>query len=302
MTIRYSGLRFPEGPVSFRDGRIILCEIEKGCIAELSRTSEYKEIISNIAGPNGIALGPRNILVVCNNGGFKWYERDGKLIPGYASENYCGGSVNIYDYESRTLRSKICIGGGRPLAGPNDVVFDETGGFWFTDSGKEFSQWVMKGGVYYYNASTQSVNQAVYPLTGANGIGLSPDLRTLYVAETHAAALWKFRLSGPGVIEPGVRTFGRPGEIIARGPGNTYFDSLAVEANGNICVATIPGAISVFDPEGRLVERVTVPDAIPTNICFGGDDYEVAYITLSSTGQLFELAWPRKGLALQWSQ
>ena len=64
--------------------------------------------------------------------------------------------------------------------------------------------------------------------------------------------------------------------------GFQRFDSLAVEAAGNICVATlITGCISVIAPDGRLVRQVPMPDPVTTNICFGGPDLRTAYVTLS---------------------
>lgn len=77
------------------------------------------------------------------------------------------------------------------------------------------------------------------------------------------------------------------------------FDSLAVEANGNICVATLfNGGITVISPQGDEVEHVPLPDLFTTNICFGGPDLRTAYVTLSSTGQLAKMQWPRPGLPL----
>ena len=77
------------------------------------------------------------------------------------------------------------------------------------------------------------------------------------------------------------------------------FDSLALEASGNICVATlVKGAISVIAPDGKLVEQVETGDRATTNICFGGPDLRTAYITLSGKGQLVAMDWPRPGLPL----
>ena len=69
------------------------------------------------------------------------------------------------------------------------------------------------------------------------------------------------------------------------------FDSLAVEEGGNICVAAlVRGGISVFSPQGELVEFYEAPEGYCTNICFGGADWRTAYITLSGYGQLLEYA------------
>ncbi len=86
-------------------------------------------------------------------------------------------------------------------------------------------------------------------------------------------------------------------------PGFQRFDSLAVEASGNICVATlITGHITVITPDGRVVRQVKMPDVYPTNICFGGSDMKTAYVTLSGTGQLGAMEWPEPGLRLNFSR
>jgi gluconolactonase len=75
-------------------------------------------------------------------------------------------------------------------------------------------------------------------------------------------------------------------------------DSLAMEAAGNVCSATVfNGGITVFAPDGSF-EHIAFPDPMTTNICFGGVDMRDAYITLSGTGKLVKARWPRPGLKL----
>ena len=82
-------------------------------------------------------------------------------------------------------------------------------------------------------------------------------------------------------------------------PGFQRFDSLAVEASGNIAVATlITGHITVVAPDGRVLRQVTMPDVYPTNICFGGPEMKTAYISLSASGQLGVVEWDEPGVKL----
>ena len=144
------------------------------------------------------------------------------------------------------------------------------------------------------------MKEVAHPVLTANGIGLSPDESTLYVAETEGARLWAFDIAGPGEIARRGWPSPHGGRLLyaAGGPYHRY-DSLAVEANGNICVATlIEGGITVVSPAGELVEFVPMPDHYTTNICFGGADLRTAYVTLSQTGRLVALPWPRPGLPL----
>jgi gluconolactonase len=61
------------------------------------------------------------------------------------------------------------------------------------------------------------------------------------------------------------------------------------------------GGITVVAPDGRLLEHVAMPDLYTTNICFGGADLRTAYVTLSGTGKLIALDWPRPGLPLNYA-
>jgi gluconolactonase len=132
-----------------------------------------------------------------------------------------------------------------------------------------------------------------------NGVGLSPDEKTVYFADTESSRLFAYDIESPGVIKK--EPFPAPynGSCIAGLPGFQRFDSLAVQANGDICVATlVTGYITVISPGGQVVRQVKMPDVYPTNICFGGPDLRTAYITLSASGQLGVMQWPEPGLKL----
>ncbi len=111
------------------------------------------------------------------------------------------------------------------------------------------------------------------------------------------AKLVEFTLSRDGVMVEQDHPLS-PGRIVCALPGFQWLDSLAVEAGGRICVATLwNGGITVFQPDGRH-DHVPVPDPVTTNICFGGADMRDAWITASSTGKLYKTRWPRPGLEL----
>ena len=149
------------------------------------------------------------------------------------------------------------------------------------------------------SADGSDCREVIFPLENPNGIGLSPDGKRLYVAETYTCKLWAFDIVAPGTIAGGRGLSGAGGTFLYSPGGYTYFDSLGVDAAGNICVATIGASgISVVSPTGELVDFVPTPDPFTTNICWGGDDLTTAYITLSGTGQLAAMRWPRPGLAL----
>jgi gluconolactonase len=296
-----AGLSFPEGPVALADGSVLVVEIARRCVTRV-RPDGGKEIVATPGGgPNGLAIGPDGKCYVCNNGGFEFtYDKGYGIRPVREAWDYSGGRIERIDLASGEVEVLYRGTLHAPLRGPNDIVFDAHGGFYFTDLGKVRDRDWDRGAVFYAKADGSLIREVAFPMVTPNGIGLSPDGRTLYVAETEAARLWGFAIGEPGVVrkEPWPSPHG--GRLIAD-PGGTYqrFDSLAVEASGNVCVATlIHGGITVISPDGGSIEHVPMPDLFTTNICFGGPDLRTAYITLSNSGRLVATEWPRPGLAL----
>jgi gluconolactonase len=294
------GLKFPEGPVAMPDGSVLVVEIQGQRLMRVLPNGDLKVAAHLGGGPNGAALGPDGRCYVCNNGGFSWRTDDGFTRPTGESADYTGGSiqrVNLADGKVETLYTHC---EGVPLRGPNDIVFDAHGGFWFTDFGKKFADRLLLGGLYYARTDGSFIRRAAFPFMTPNGIGLSPDGKILYAAETETSRLWSYPVLGPGELQ--LQPFPSPngGQLVHGLPGYQRFDSLALEESGNICVATlVRGGISVFSPDGKLIEFHEAPEGYCTNICFGGPERRTAYITLSGYGQLFEAEWPRPGLRLQ---
>ena len=158
------------------------------------------------------------------------------------------------------------------------------------------------GGLYYALPDGSKIVELVHPMLSPNGVGLCPDEKTVYVADTETSRLFAFDIVEPGVLRKEPFPAPYTGRLVCGLPGFQRFDSLAVEASGNIAVATlITGHITVIAPDGRVVRQVKLPDVYPTNICFGGSDMTTAYITLSANGQLAAMDWPEPGLRLNFS-
>ncbi|MGI4814531.1 MAG: SMP-30/gluconolactonase/LRE family protein [Janthinobacterium lividum] len=298
MRIIAENLGFPEGPIVMADCSVLCVEIADQTLARVDAAGNKTVVARTGGGPNGAAIGPDGACYICNSGGFEWHAgADGSRRPGLQAPDYSGGRIERVDLRSGAVTVLYSQGPHGPLRGPNDIVFDRAGGFWFTDTGKRRPRDMDHGGVYYATIDGKSIQEVVYPMNTANGIGLSPDERTLYVAETSSGRLWAFDIEAPGKLRRGATPNG--GRLVAGLPGYQLFDSLAVEAGGNICVATLfNGGITVISPDGASIEHVPLPDAFVTNLCFGGPDMKTAYVTLSSTGRLAALDWPRPGLAL----
>ena len=176
-----SGLRFPEGPVAMPDGSVILVEIERGTLSRVVPDGRVRVVATLGGGPNGAAMGPGGKIYVTNNGGLKFIDRPGRLFPIGQSADYTSGSIQVVDPETGKFETLYDACDGRKLRGPNDLVFDGAGGFWFTDLGKTRDRDADRGAVYYAKADGSMIREVIFPLERPNGIGLSPDEKTLYV-------------------------------------------------------------------------------------------------------------------------
>ena len=296
-----SGLQFPEGPIALPDGSVLLVEIQRGTLSRVTSDGKVTVVAETGGGPNGAAIGPDDKVYVCNNGGFEWHQVAGFTVPGDQPENYCGGSIQRVDVGSGRVETVYTECNGHPLRGPNDLVFDTHGGFWFTDHGKIRARERDRGGLYYARPDGSLIREVIYPLDSPNGVGLSPDGKRLYVAETFTGRVWQWDVTGPGEVGSGMPLAPGGGTLLAGLPGFQLLDSLAVDGHGNVCVATlVNGGITVLSTFGEVLEHVATGDPLTTNICFGGRDLRMAYVTCSGTGRLVAFEWPRSGLRLNY--
>jgi gluconolactonase len=297
VTILATGFGFPEGPVVCADGSVILTEIRNNQLSRIAPDGKSSVFSRCGGGPNGLAFGPDGALYLCNNGGSKYVEGHSMGIAPHP--DYKFGYIQRIDANSGEAKTLYCEVGGNKLSAPNDIVFDTQGGFYFTDLGKRYARHRDHGGLYYAMPDGSKVTEIAHPILSPNGCGLSPDGKTLYVADTEGARLWAFDIEAPGVLRKPAPYAAHSGRVIAGLGGNARFDSLAVLANGNIVVATLnTGYITEVSAAGDIVQAVKMPDSYPTNICFGGADMRTAYITLSDTGRLGVMPWSSPGLKL----
>jgi gluconolactonase len=227
---------------------------------------------------------------VANNGG------GGAAAGSAAVRPVTQGGIDRVDLATGKAERLYDAVGGNPLSAPNDLVFDRQGGFWFTDFGRQSGRMRHLSGVYYAKPDGSHAEEVSFGGAGYNGIGLSPDERCVYAAETFTGRVIAFDLAAPGQAVKG----GRGGRYVGSAPGRAWFDSLAVQANGDICVASIDAGITTMTPGGACVQT-PLPDRMVTNICFGGADMRDAWVTCSGTGRLYKCRWPRPGLKLNFN-
>jgi gluconolactonase len=295
------GLRFPEGPIAMPDGSVVLVEMFGPRLTRVHPDGRKETIAEMPGGPNGAAVGPGGDFYVCNNGArFTGLEMEGLLFPGPTTEGkYLGGSIQRVDAKTGAITTLYTECDGNPLIAPNDLVFDSHGGFYFTDHGNTAGRMAHLTGIYYAKADGSMIKEIVFPANEPNGIGLSPDGNTLYWAETMHGRILKRTIISPGLVNE--LTIVDTSACLYGFPGYQLLDSLAVDGDGNVCVATlVNGGISVISPRGELVNFVPTGDLLTTNICFGGPDLRTAYITCSGTGRLLKMQWPCPGAKLNY--
>jgi gluconolactonase len=285
------GLEFPEGPVVMDDGTLVVVELSGGRLTRVLSDGTTDTIADLGGGPNGAAVGPDGALYVCNNGGI-------------GATAYIGGRVQRVDPSTGEFETLYAECDGVALTAPNDLVFDHTGNFYFTD-------FLHDGGIFYASPDGSSIERVVKRCASPNGIGLSPDGSVLYWAETHTRQVQRRRVESPGQLQPTpgytIRALVFNGAVdefalLAGLPGNYELDSLAVDSAGAVCVGTLVDAgLSEITEDGEWTLH-TLPEALAdgavTNVCFGGDDLTTAYITCSLTGRLVRSTWHRPGLKL----
>jgi gluconolactonase len=246
------------------DGSVILVEMFGPRITRVQPDGSKETVAEIVGGPNGAAIGPDGALYLCNNGGcFTPVESRRPAVPRPVRPgHYIGGRIQRVDLATGAVTDLYTECDGRPLRAPNDLVFDAHGGFWFTDHGirDHHTRTSDLTGIYYAKADGSHISEQVFPVEAPNGIGLSPDGNTVYWAETQTGRVLRRTIASPGVLAPAMPL--DTTTCLAGLPGYQLLDSLAVDGEGNVCVATlINGGITVISP------MTAAPRTSPPAIC-----------------------------------
>lgn len=185
------GLKFPEGPIAMADGSVVLVEIARKTLTRVLPDGKQQIIAELGGGPNGAAIGPDGACYVVNNGeAFKFpdsWEDEGRMrFP----DSYSGGRVQRVDLKTGAFSTVYDGCDGKPLNAPNDIVFDSTGGLWFTCFGFSDGETRRLGGIYYARPDGLKIVRHRSEQISPNGIGLSPDETTVYWADSMLQRLW----------------------------------------------------------------------------------------------------------------
>jgi gluconolactonase len=213
-------------------------------------------------GSNGLTLNNEGQLVMCQHG-----DRRVALLT---------ASFKDPKPEFKTLADNYQ---GKKLNSPNDVVFDKQGNLFFTDppygllkNVNDSSKEISFQGVYKVKPDGKVI-LLVDSLTRPNGIALSPDQQTLYVANSDkpVAKWYSFHINGDSLTN--AKIFYSTKYVVDETGAP---DGLRVDKNGNL-FATGPGGIWIFNPEGKVLGRIRLPQAT-ANCTFSGDG-KTLYLT-----------------------
>ncbi len=274
-------LNFTEGP-KWMNGKIYFSNMyfdkdfnadpRKSSTIELDPSGSYKNITEGKMQTNGLYPYKNGNLIVCDMMGHRVLEMTTK------------GQV------VRVLADKF---EGKPIDGPNDVVVDSKGGFYFTDP--QFTMEANKfqpGRAVYYVSPAGKITRVTEPNEFAmpNGIVLSPDGKSLYINNCYDNEtwypvnsekdnfVWVYDVNEDGSISNG-RKFAElrlTGEVLERKGKSSSADGMAIDKNGNLYIATYYG-VQIFNAKGEFVGIINLP-SFPVSLCFGGSDMKTLYI------------------------
>jgi gluconolactonase len=197
---------------------------------------------------------------------------------------------------------------GKSIDGPNDVIVDSKGGFYFTDP--QFTMEAVKfqpgRGVYYVNPQGK-ISRIVEPNEFAmpNGIIISPDGKTLYINNCYDDEswypvnsqkenyVWAYDINPDGTIKNG-RQFAKLfliGSVMDRKGKSSSADGMAIDKAGNLYVATYYG-VQIFNNKGVFVGMINLP-SFPVSLCFGDKDMKTLYIV--SYSKVFKIKTNMEG-------
>lgn len=258
---------FTEGPV-WDPAKAVLyfTDINADTVYRLTLPSQFDVLLSPSGKPDGLALDPQGRLIAA----------------GFVSRD-------IWRLDGTTMTALASAYQGKKLNSPDDLVARSDGVIYFTDpvfgiNGSQglSSQTQEQSFQGVYRLTTDGTLYAEDQTTSApNGVGLSPDERTLYVSYTSTGQVASFSVAADGSLS-GKTTFAT---------GIAIADSMTVDAGGNVYVASLNG-IAVLDPTGQRLGTIPVGQ-VPTNAAFGGPDQRTLFIT-ARTGLL---GTPTKGNA-----
>ena len=175
----------------------------------------------------------------------------------------------------------VSLYNGSAFNGPNDMVIDSVGGIYFSDPDYENRHSLPEA--VYYLSSQGTLTRLITGFTHPNGVILSPDGKTFYLAVEGQKLIEAYDVNSPGVLANG-RLFARD-DVNALGqtiPGITNGpDGLTIDPAGNIYSA-VQNAVWAWNPQGQQLFQLSFPED-PTNLDFGGTDGRTLFVAAGAS-------------------
>ena len=241
-----SGFGFLEGPVSDRSGDLHFTDINNNRIWRLTAGGEFEIAVEPANYPNGLTLDLDGSLLICEQGAQRVTRMDAAGAVSVVADSY----------------------NGAPFNSPNDLWVHPDGSIYFTDPRYRIPAGPLtQPGEYVYRIAPdrQSVEAVVTDIPKPNGIVGTEDGRTLYLASTENAKIYRFDIAADGSLE-------NRAEFADQGS-----DGMTLDERGNVYLTWI-GGVSIRNPEGAEIEFIETPQ-MPANVTFGGGDGRTLYLT-----------------------
>ncbi|MCC9643053.1 SMP-30/gluconolactonase/LRE family protein [Rhodopirellula sp. JC740] len=268
----HTGFDFTEGPAAMDDGRLYFTDIPNTAIHLHSPDGKLSLFTADSRHANGLWPLSNDKLLAC--------EMD--------------GAVTMYDLSGDTPKRTVLADtyNGKRFNACNDLVVDNHGGVYFTDPQYRAPEpWPQTERCVYYIANFESdpkVTRLTDDIAAPNGIGLSPDGKTLYVIPSMQAAMLAYEVLGPGKLGQSrvLCKLAQP-----EGETNGGGDGMALDVKGNLYITTHLG-VQIFSPAGKPLGVVEFPE-IPANVTFGGPEFRTMFVTARKS--LYSVEMPLAG-------
>jgi len=265
-----TGFVFTEGPM-WRQVKLWFSDVQKDQLLTVTPEGKVTVLIANSGGyhnpPPGANIGS-NAMVTDKDGSVLLTQMGARRIVRLDTHN--GLHPFLSDYQGKKINS------------PNDLVFARDGALWFTDPpfglfngmDKDPAKELPFNGVFRY--ANGKLQAAITDMTLPNGIGFSPDGKTLYVSNYGPDMYVRAYSVGPN------GTLSHPRTLIHYPPnsGDGGPDGLKVDMAGNLW-SSGPGGIRIITPKGKVLGQIKLPE-VAANIAFAGDGH-IVYITGSTS-------------------
>jgi gluconolactonase len=246
-----SGYGFAEGPAADAQGNVYFSDGKNDSIHFYRVGSEVERFVDDSTDANGMMFNSQGELVACEGAAYR-------IV-----------AFNVATKAKRVLAHEI---DGTHFNEPNDLTLDSAGGFYFTDPNYRHrgQETVIKEDAYYVSAEGR-VSRVSTVCQKPNGILLTPDSKTLYLADNRGKVLYKYDVVAPGKLA-GEKLW------IDLGAGP---DGMTLDQSGNLYVACGRVGIKVYSSSGEPVGVIGAEMGVPyaSNCCFGGPDFDTLFIT-----------------------